>query len=225
MTELWLLTGQAAVGLLDSVSTAAHQARELCHQFRFIIPGDGDGTRVEESVYACGDLRFRVWATDLPHVVTERVRRYALGERDRRDWQICLSDTQRLPEHVAQGGKPEPSLLLPMRDYPGGYRRWSLVEVSPLSAKGFGPVRLASQGQVLAFSARLGEKAFLALDNATAAEARYEVTAPGLRQVVAATSWAGRVTLPVASGKAVVCVPPNGAALVSNEEPEGTTRN
>ncbi len=93
----------------------------------------------------------------------ERVRRYALGEQDRSDWQLSLSDTDRSPEHVAQTppkeGEPKPALKLPdLRDYPAGYHRYSLVEVSP--GEGFSSVKCLADAGVLGFEARAGGKLY-----------------------------------------------------------------
>ncbi|MEN6302337.1 MAG: hypothetical protein ABFD96_06405 [Armatimonadia bacterium] len=163
MAEVWLLTPQGMVGLIDSTGTAANQARELCHQFRFIIPKDAEAEQQAKGTWKCGDLRLRVWATDLPQVIVERMRRYALGEKDRRDWQLCLSDTERSPEDVAQEPTEEQKagLKLPeLREYPAGYRRYSLVEVSPLSSPGFaGITRLTENGKA-GFIAQTGGKTY-----------------------------------------------------------------
>ena len=168
MVELWLMTDQGMVGMMDSTAPAAFQARELCHQFRFIIPKDADGAQQPDGTWKCGDLRLKVWATDLPFTIVERMRRYCQGEKDRRDWQLSLSDTDRSPENVAQEPTEEqkPTLKLPeMHDYPAGFHRSSLVEVSPLSAAGFTAVkRLEAKGQV-GFEAKLGGKTYqLAFD-------------------------------------------------------------
>ncbi|MGE5530916.1 MAG: hypothetical protein ACM3VW_02205 [Bacteroidota bacterium] len=161
MAELWLLTDQGMVGLIESTATAPNQARELCHQFRFIIPGaTGEAERQPDGTWRCGDLRLKVWATDLPYQIEERVRRFALGEQDRRDWQLSLSDTDRSPEHLAQtppkGGEPQPTLKLPdLREYPAGYQRYGLVEISPLSGSQFAEVkRVEAKGRV-GFEAKL----------------------------------------------------------------------
>ncbi|MHB8996077.1 MAG: hypothetical protein ACYC63_12595 [Armatimonadota bacterium] len=164
MAELWLLTDQGLIGLIDSTATAANQARELCHQFRFIIPGaTGEAERQPDGTWKCGDLRLKVWQTDLEHQIVERARRYALGEQDRRDWQLSLSDTDRSPEHVAQTppkeGEPRPTLKLPdLREYPSGYHRYSLVEVSP--GEGFDNVTRLTDRGVLEFEAKVGGKLY-----------------------------------------------------------------
>jgi hypothetical protein len=160
MVELWLMTDQGMVGLIDSTVTAAFPARELCHQFRFIIPKDAAAEPQFDSTWQCGDLRFRIWATDLPFTIAERMRRYALGEKDRRDWQLSLSDMDRSPENVAQEPTEEQkaTLKLPeMHEYPAGFHRFSLVEVSPLSAPGFTDVK--RQGAV-GFAAKLAGKTY-----------------------------------------------------------------
>ncbi|MBM4078853.1 MAG: hypothetical protein FJ278_04070, partial [Planctomycetes bacterium] len=219
MTELWLLTDRGMVGLLASVATADHQARELCHQFRFIIPGNADGQSAGEGLYTCGDLRFRVWATDFPFAVQERMRRYCQSERDRRDWQLCLSDANRSPEHLAQDppppNQPKPTLLLPpTRDYPKGSRRHSLVEVSPTSTPGFEAVALALQGRVLALTARHADRHYLAIHHEGDTEERYAVTGAFKIESVSA-SWTQQPTLPTPSdGKLVFTIPPDGTALV-----------
>ena len=60
------------VGLIVSKATAETQARELSHQFRFIIPRDQDGKASDVNHYTCGDLCFRIWQTDFAFHVAER---------------------------------------------------------------------------------------------------------------------------------------------------------
>jgi len=165
MAELWLMTQQGMVGLMDSTATAAFQARELCHQFRFIIPKDADGVPQPEGTWQCGDLRFRVWATDFPFTVTERMRRYAMGETDRRDWQVSLSDVDRSPENVAQQPTEEQKagLKLPeMHDVAAGTHHFSLVSLTPAGGEIRG-VRLLppAQGRE-GFEAKIAGKTFTA---------------------------------------------------------------
>jgi len=163
MVELWLMTPEGMVGLIDSTATATCEARELCHQFRFIIPQDADGARQPDGTWRCGDLRCRIWATDLPFTIAERMRRYSLGQTDRRDWQLSLSDVARSPEHVAQQPTQEQqaTLKLPeMRDYAAGTHHFSLVEVSP--ATGGGCVTVTRLPGSPGFAAQLGGKTYQA---------------------------------------------------------------
>jgi hypothetical protein len=156
MNELWLMTDCGMVGLVDSRCLEDTEARELCHMFRFIPSGrDGWGKQIDDSTYACGGLRFRVWQSDMPFVVKERARRFAVnpGPKGRKDWQLCLSDADRSAEQIAQDppgeGQQQPELKLPeMQDYTKDYRRTSLVEVSPLAWHGFERVRAAPHGAV-----------------------------------------------------------------------------
>ncbi len=164
MVELWLMTPQGMVGLLDSTATAPGEARELCHQFRFIIPGDAAAQQQPDGTWRCGDLRFRVWATDLPFTITERMRRYCQGEADRRDWQLSLSDVDRSPEHIAQQPTEaqQATLKLPeVHVIAAGTHHFSLVEVSPASAPGFADVRRL-EGKT-GFTAKLGDKTYHAV--------------------------------------------------------------
>ena len=217
MDELWLMTDRGAVGLITSLATADSQARELGHQFRFILPPKGEGEPAGERAYRCGEIRFRVWATDLPFAIPERARRYALNNRDRSDWQLSLSDVERSPEQTAQdapaAGQEKPALLLPpTRDYPKGYRRYSLVEFSPATADGFQGVERIAQGDVSGIRARIGEKGYLALHNGGGAPAVYQ--APAGASLVAA-SW-GQAKLPKAQrGKVALRLPAGGAALLA----------
>lgn len=221
MAEVWLLTDQGVVGLMDSTATAGSKARELCHQFRFIIPGDLDAVQAADDpgLFNCGDLRFRVWATDLPFRIRERMRQTAAGEHDRRNWQLALSDTDRSPEHVAQEppstGQAKPLLRLPeTRDYPKDYRRYSLTEVSPRSTPGFAAVQVASRNGVLAFRARSGDEELLAMFNPGAVAADYAVS---LLRAPRTVLVSGDVQPALPNGQApsfTLSIPAGGVALV-----------
>ena len=99
MTELWLMTDNGMVGLITSTATGEQEARELCHQFRFI---SSKPVKKAERNWLFGELRFAVWDTDFAFTIEERMRRSAQGQNDRRDWQIALSDVDRTPEDFAQ---------------------------------------------------------------------------------------------------------------------------
>jgi hypothetical protein len=183
MIELWLLTERGLVGLIQSTATAAGQARELCHQFRFIPPaGTAAGQVLAEDLYGCGDLRLRVWATSLPHRVLEQTRRYALSAEDRRDWQVTLTDTDRSPEHLAQtppAEGPATALKLPaLRDYPAGTDHYSLTEIAPTD-RGFAAVELLQQGEVVAFVARTDDRVYVAAHNSGTGPAEVTLARPG----------------------------------------------
>ncbi|MCE5240714.1 hypothetical protein LLH23_19815 [bacterium] len=176
MVELWLMTPQGMVGLLESTATAPGEARELCHQFRFIIPRDADAQQQPDGTWRCGDLRFRVWATDLPFTITERMRRYCQGEADRRDWQLSLSDMDRSPENTAQQPTEaqQATLKLPeMHAIAAGTHHFSLVEVSPAAALGFTDVRRL-EGKT-GFTAKLEDKTYHAVYNPATAMTDLEV--------------------------------------------------
>jgi hypothetical protein len=214
MNELWLMTDSGMVGLVDSRCLEDTEARELCHMFRFIPSGrDGWGKQIDDSTYACGGLRFRVWQSDMPFVVEERARRFALnpGPKGRKDWQLCLSDADRSAEQIAQDppgeGQQQPELKLPeMRDYAKDYRRTSLVEVSPLAWHGFESVRAAPHDAVLAFRVGRLNGEYLALYNCGARPARYEWRAKPKRVWV---SWGQ------ADGMTpTLRIPPRGVALL-----------
>jgi hypothetical protein len=166
MAELWLLTDQGMIGLIDSTATAANQSRELCQQFRFIIPGaTGEAEKQPDGTWKCGYLRLRVWETDLPHSIVERMRRYCMADHDRRDWQLTLSDTDRSPEQLAQDplapGQAKLELKLPdLHDYAPGYHRYSLVEVSPLPGLGFSEAKRVEAKGTVGFQARLSAKTY-----------------------------------------------------------------
>lgn len=221
MSEVWLMTDRGMIGLIDSEALSDNKARELCHQFRFIIPGNAEGQASDESTYTCGDLRFRIWASDLDHTITERVRRYALGERDRSDWQLCLSDTERSPENVAQDppptGQTKPTLILPeTHDYPKGYHRYSLVEISPTTTPGFESVKLSPGDNVLAFGLTLGGKAYMAVYNPGDAEVKFKITTLN-KKLSAQISWS--TAKPSVSlnrgGTSYFRIPARGAMLIA----------
>jgi hypothetical protein len=179
--ELWITTPQGMVGLIDSDLTAPTRAYEFSHQYRFIIPGDKDAVQVEPNRYLAGKLRFRIWGTDFPHAIAERVRRYNQGPKDRRDWQLSLSDTDRSPEQVIQQPKDDAekaSAVSPTEKYyaPGAHH-YSLVEVSPEASGGFARAALASQGALLAIRTQKGGKQLLAIYNSGAQTATYRLPA------------------------------------------------
>lgn len=218
MQELWLMTDQGMLGILTSTTTTATAARELCHQFRFIVsPKEDEGTS-DNLAYSFGGIRFRVWATDLPFRIRERVRRYALGERDRSDSQICLSDTNRDPEHLVQDmqepKKRASSLVLPdTRTYPNGYQRFSLVEISPSGSGGFRKAKKTSQGNILAFRTYLDSVEYLALFNTGESEARYEML-PARHVKFVVNSGGSKAVVP-ATAITSLKVPRHGVALLS----------
>ena len=184
MTELWLMTEQGMVGLIYSEVKEACEARELCHQFRFICSKaqslDGSFTETEINVrkpdiaWAFDDTRFEVLETDLKFQIVERMRRYAQGIRDRRDWQICLSDTERSPEDMAQNPQPavgeeDVELLLPeMKPYEKGSNNYSLVGIQPSSSAAFTDEVVEKSGSFHAFRVRQGETTYFAAYNGNA---------------------------------------------------------
>lgn len=190
MSELWLLTDRGLVGLIDSTATADNQARELCHQFRFILPGAaGSAERQPDGSWQAGDLRVRVWETDLANTIVERMRRYCMGEHDRRDWQLTLSDTARSPEHLAQdpppAGELKPTLVLPdLRAYPAGYRRFSLVEVSPRPGSGFRKATRLPGKDLLGFYVETDTNTYLAAYNPATSRVRRQLTVRGQSRTV-----------------------------------------
>jgi hypothetical protein len=111
----------------------------------------------------------KVWQTNLPHVITERVRRFSMEAHDRRDWQLALSDSERLPESVAQelpaNGNKSALQLLRLREYPEGYQRFSLVEVSPASSSAISNVERVSYAGLVGFRAHVNAKTYLAVFN------------------------------------------------------------
>ena len=93
-----------------------------------------------------------------------------MADHDRRDWQLTLSDMDRSPEQLAQDppaqGQPKPELKLPdLHDYPLGYHRYSLVEVSPLPGLGFSAVRRIETKGSVGFEAKLGSKTYRVMLN------------------------------------------------------------
>lgn len=139
MTEVWLLSPVGLIGLIDSESEAEHELREISHQFRFIVHDDNEVEDLGDSRWRMGDLRFTVHATDFPHHVRERVDRAAMNIKDRRDHQISLVDTTRLPIDRAQTAEkelsPEELKRLPdQRMATAGERRASLISVVPQNA-------------------------------------------------------------------------------------------
>lgn len=217
MNELWLVTDRGLVGVIDSLALEDNPARELCHMFRFIPRAKAEaGKLTGDSTAECGDLRFRVWRTDLPFVIEERTRRYALSSKDRRDWQICLTDTDRAPEQIAQdpAGPERSELLLPQtRDYAEGYRRTSLVEVSPTADPGFEDARFTRRGEVLTVHARIADNSYTAIFNAGTSPLTHELAGPARRVVV---SWGKDDDAPGkdSGNRTRFHIPPGGTLLI-----------
>jgi hypothetical protein len=218
MREVWLLTPDGMVGLMESVATADNQARELCHQFRFLAPGrEAEGEKAGEGEYTLGGLRFHVWDTDLPYTIVERARRYTLAEHDRGEWQVSLSDTDRSPEQLAQdppvAGQPAPGLKLPQTHaYAAGYRRFSLVSVAPLEAT-WSEVSCSTRERLVALHAQCGTRHYLVVHNAGPAPIRYGTSDPVTALVA---SWDPRAPLPARPhGRLTLAVPAGGVALLT----------
>lgn len=213
MSEIWLMLDHGMVGLIYSEATEDNDARELCHQFRFIsLPPRKSG---EE--WVCGDIRFKVWATDFEYTIQERMRRFALGMHDRRDWQICLSDTERSPEDKAQNPQPEVGaegveLILPeIRNYKKGYKRFSLIEVSSKNEAGFASVKKREKGDFILVDVTSRRKSFTAVFNASNKTIPWEPrTASGLGDLSEASRKNGNLDVKLN-------IPPGGMMLLSVE--------
>ncbi|MDP6507139.1 MAG: hypothetical protein QF886_26160, partial [Planctomycetota bacterium] len=152
MTELWLFTDRGMIGLITSTAAGEQQARELCHQFRFISKRP---VEERDRLWRCGEILFAVWDTSFSFTIEEKMRRFAQGINDRRDWQFALSDTDRSPENDAQnpqpklGEDPNVDLKLPeLRLFQKGYSRYSLVEISPIGERFEKVERLSIPGLV-----------------------------------------------------------------------------
>ncbi|PIY40186.1 MAG: hypothetical protein COZ05_18070 [Armatimonadetes bacterium CG_4_10_14_3_um_filter_59_10] len=216
MDELWLMTESGMVGLIVSTAMEDNEARELCHQFRFIIPSREDAKSSDGNRFACGDMSLRIWDTDLPFRIPERTRRYALGEKDRSDWQLCLSDADRSPEQVAQEAAKEQmaTLKLPaVRKYEKGYKRFSLLEVSPAGDGDIRKVEALKAGNVLGFLVQRGDSATFVFYNPQEKTEAVRITTLSSKPKSVAASW--EKIAPGALGKTPLPVPARGVLLVT----------
>ena len=210
MTELWLMTDSGMLGLISSAATGKHEARELCHQFRFI---SAEPQELGTKTWKCGELRFRVWRTDFSLVVNERMRRYALGQNDRRDWQIALTDSDRSPEQIAQNPQPAPlsgeapELKLPeLQSFEDGYERFSLVECSPMGAVPFTEASMFRKA-LIGLRAKKGNERFVVVHNPSSAGLEW-APGPGDRVKARHASWSHEpITTPAR-------IPPGGVLLL-----------
>ena len=210
MTELWLMTDSGMLGLISGAATGKHEAREVCHQFRFI---SAEPEELGTKTWKCGELRFKVWRTDFSLVVHERMRRYALGQNGRRDWQITLTDSDRSPEHVAQSPQPAPlageapDLKLPeLQAFERGHQRFSLVECSPVSGTPFTEVSM-SRDTLVRLRAKKGDERFVVVFNPSSTEHEW-APEPKAQFTVGHASWLHE---PVA---APARIPPGGVLLL-----------
>ncbi|NLO73371.1 MAG: hypothetical protein GX100_04575 [candidate division WS1 bacterium] len=219
MREVWLLTAEGDVGLIESTVLEANEARELHHEFRF-IPSEpmGEGEELGEKDWAISGIRFKVWATDLPFTILERARRSALSAEDRRDWQVTLSDQDRSPLHVALDppaeGQPKPEVKLPeTHAYPAAYSRYSLVQVSPLNGITWSGISRETQGDLAILRAQAGTRQYLVLHNAGKRSATYRTSDPA--QYLVASWLSQAVPAPRQGNEVVVELPPGGVAILT----------
>jgi len=214
--EVWLLTDAGVVGAIDSVLTKDAPVKELSHQYRFIIAGDGDGRQAGEHTWECGGLRFRLWQTNFAHRRAERAIRYGLAKPDNpsalRDWQLSLTDIDSAVQ--AKGAEaPPPKGLEGSEASVGaqptlraGHRRFSLAEVSPLDQPGFSHATFDVKKRLVLIRAATPACQFLAAYNPSSA---------GAVLVVPAGDWLRVCSWPEATSDASrIEVPPNAAVLL-----------
>jgi hypothetical protein len=212
-TELWLMTDQGMVGLIDSRATATVEAREFNHQFRFIPVSGQEFAESAPGTYGCGNLRFRVWDTDFPARIVERVRRYCQSPTDRKDWQLALADEERAPEQVAQAAptadKTTATVKLPVTHrFPADYRRFSLAEISP-AVSAFRDVAKSAPTELPGFTVTLADgRRVLTCHNPGDRPAALAL--PGNARVVCSWEKRPRTVATAAS----FTVPPGGVVLV-----------
>ncbi len=191
-SELWISTPQGLIGLMRSELTDRLRAYEFSHQYRFIVPGNGDANMLETNIYQIGGMRFRVWQTSFPHAIAERVRRHFQGDKDRRDWQLSLSDSERSPEQILQNAKTpeEKKAAIHPADklYNAGTQQFSVVEISPQAQGGWDEVARADSGPLLGLDARKGKARWLAIYNPGSTPHDYKIPDGAS---LAAASWDG----------------------------------
>ena len=192
IAQLWLYTPTTMVGLMIDEPTLNMEAREVSHQFRFITLKDGELKAVSGGQYETGLMRLTVHSTNLGHALIERVRRYALNPKDRRDWQLALSDIDRSPEHVAQAKEAaSDSLKLPdPHPYQAGTRHFSLVEIGPTNAASADSVQLRCGERVFHFTATLGTRTYVIGINFHDFKSDFDWEAPaGVERATLYRSW------------------------------------
>ncbi len=206
IAQAWLYTPTTVIGLMIDVPTLPTQAREVCHQLRFILAGDSELVHEGDGHYDAGLLSVDVHATNLEHAIIERTRRYELNTGGRKDWQLALSDRDRSPVHIAQAEEPPEELKLPEPElYEPGDRRYSLVEISPADESGAEAVGLQSEDQVWSFLAEIGDMRYLLGVNLHDFGSTFDWTPPdGVEKVELFRSWAdgdeARETVEVGDG-------------------------
>ncbi len=196
VTELWLMTPQGLIGLIDSLALEDKQAYEFNHQFRFIVNGKKWEADEAQKTWHAGTLDLRIWHTDFPHHVVERVRRYALAPQSRNDYQLSLLDQPRVPEEIAQApknkDKRQTKEYLPKKiTIPAGYRRQTLASITP---RGLGKVTAARKidhDALVGFECRVGDKTYEVLYNPT----KTAVTVPAGNGLAERTVPPGKIGL------------------------------
>jgi len=180
MTELWLMTPDGLIGLIDSVATQQQELRELNHQFRFILAKPRDESAhaaLEDQAWRFGELTFRVWKTNFKTRVLERVRRVALNPNDRRDIQVSLTDQHRLPEQEAQAlttaqqEEARHADQLPvMHEVEKGFHRFSLVSVTPPGRETVREVQRLPHADLVGFAVTIDNQRYNVWMNPTGAQ-------------------------------------------------------
>ncbi len=180
MAELWFMTPHGLIGLIDSMALQDQTAYEFSHQYRFIL-ASGDLVKADGvNAWEAGALRLRIWATDFAQTIQERARRFALNANDRRDHQLSLTDQPRLPEQEAQGESPDPALLPKETTFPAGYRRFSLVSISPASPDEPQQVERLAHDTLIGFSCTIAGKSYQVLLNPTDQPVTWQDSSPAI---------------------------------------------
>ncbi len=211
VAQVWLYTPESMVGLMTQTATATHKAYEVMHLFRFIINGKDQSLKpTQDDRYDAGLLRMIVHGTNLEHRIIGLMRRVPLNPKNRKDWQLNLSDSDRSAEQAIQDtppkGQPKPEVKLPSeKTYETGHNAWSLTELGPKNKDAADEVTLLSQTGIVSFRVRRGETTWHVGYNVSDQDgpAQWTVNLPGVNEATIHKSWTDPGKKPVSEKVAV----------------------
>lgn len=149
--ELWLVTPQGMAGLLVSTLEKERSGAEFAHEYKMIaknVKWDNAAATLDNAAH------LRIWKTNFPYQIHEKVRRYVYDSSPRRpDFQLVLSDRERSPEEKIQSGAPDAKTPA-MKQYSAGSEYFSMASFTPAASQ-FKQISVISQKPVMAFLAVL----------------------------------------------------------------------
>lgn len=159
--QVWLYRPDRIIGAMVLRATGDTKARSAEHIYRMMTDRI---TPAGKASYDAGDLRVTIGPTNLPHVLVEPARKFAMNKQE--PWrQLVLSDRKRPTKPEARKRTGNDDELLPVRDYEAGRTYYSLVEIRRTDALAARPRLLSKDEGLLAFSAEIAGQAFLAAGN------------------------------------------------------------